>query len=482
MADARRTRQHSLPRRFPKRALFQRLVDAYASRPSYWYVPKARVLNDANIELMRRQLALIDSEFTDSTWNLDAQNQLLDRMIETDAAHPNRKTATLSDRTALSRIIKQNLETFGLLWVQNDQTLLLTSAGHALVTADGPNDRRAVIERQVRKFQYPNPLTSKRYQESFDGLLPHRFLLQLLLRLDGELSFDEYLYLVNLAQSQADLAQVAEWIRAWRGLAERDRGRLKAVLDRVPMAVGAVSQQASRTIRVSNNASYSRAFFGFPRPIAVDQSAETISLDLDAVDRATLESSGDPPITKFETKADWFAYFGDPDQEPSWFTDVIYRVSTASSEEDAKEAVRAAPKLTRAERSAAERRQIEKAIELSYAAHPDLLHTLEPGLMFEDRQISTPIGQIDLLCKGADGKYVVVEIKVGDAEDAVFGQILRYMGWIHRNFEDGEQNVRGIILAGGFTDKARYSRIGLLRDDAEEFLGFRTHAFATEAS
>lgn len=482
MAEARRAGGTALPRRFPKRALFQPLVDAYGSRPSYWYVPKVRVLNDQNIELMCKQLGLIDQEFAGAIWNVGAQDQLLDRMIETDVADPHRKTEAVADRTALSRIIKKNLETYGLLWVQNDQTLVLTDAGHALADADGAEPRRTVIERQVSKFQYPNPLTPRRYRESFGGLLPHRFVLQLLLRLDGELSFDEYLYLVNLAQSQTDLAQVAEWILAWRDLSERDRGRLKAVLDQLPMAVEVRSQQALRTIRVSRNASYSRAVFGFPRSIAVDQETETLSLVSDAIDLDALESGGDPPITEFETKSDWFAYFGDPSQEPSWYTDVMYRVSTAASEQAAEEVIRSAPALTPAERSAAERRQIEKAIELSYAAHSDLLQTLEPGLRFEDRQVSTPIGQIDLLCKGADDKYVVVEIKVGEAEDAAFGQILRYIGWIHRNFDEGEGNVRGIILAGGFTDKARYSRIGLLRDDAEDFLQFRTHAFATEVS
>ena len=482
MAEARRITQRSLPRRFPKRALFQRLVGAYESRPSYWYVPKVRVLNDENVGVMARQLGLIDGEFAGMTWTTETQDALLDRMIETDTADPTRKTAAVADRTALARIIKMNLETFGLLWVQTDQTLMLTDAGHALVASSDADARREVIERQIRKFQYPNPLTPKRYRENFDGLLPHRFLLQLLLKLDGELSFDEYLYVVNLARSQGDLGETARWIRAWRDLAGNHHARLQAILDDAPMAVGGGRKSAMRTVRVSRDASYSRAVFGFPRPINVDQTAETISLNLDSVDLDVIKSGDDPPVTEFETKADWIAYYGDPSQEPSWYTDVMYRVSTAPSERAAEEAVRATPALTSAERSAAERRQIEKAIELSYAAHPDLLHTLEPGLRFEDRQISTPIGQIDLLCRGADDKYVVVEIKVGDATDAAFGQILRYIGWIHSNFEDGEQNVRGILLAGGFTDKARYSRIGLLRDDAEDFLRFRRHAFATEAS
>ena len=96
------------------------------------------------------------------------------------------------------------------------------------------------------------------------------------------------------------------------------------------------------------------------------------------------------------------------------------------------------------------------------------------------RQVETPIGRIDLLCRGTDGKYVVVEIKAKGAEDSVFGQILRYIGWIHGNYRDGRDNVRGIVLAGRFPDRARYSRIGLLKPDAERFLGFRQHAFAVE--
>ena len=135
-------------------------------------------------------------------------------------------------------------------------------------------------------------------------------------------------------------------------------------------------------------------------------------------------------------------------------------------------------KLTGDERREVGRLQIERAIEHSYATQPDLLHTLEPSLQFEDRQVKTPIGQMDLLCRGADGKYVVIEVKARPADDAVFGQILRYMGWIHRNYQDGEDNVRGIILASEFSDKAQYSRIGLMRDDASEHLKFRRHVFA----
>ena len=51
---------------------------------------------------------------------------------------------------------------------------------------------------------------------------------------------------------------------------------------------------------------------------------------------------------------------------------------------------------------------------------------------------------------------------------------------IHNERDEGEDNVRGIILANEFSDKAQYSRIGLMRDDADEHLKFRRHAFAVE--
>ncbi|HEX40513.1 MAG TPA: DUF91 domain-containing protein, partial [Phycisphaerales bacterium] len=90
-------------------------------------------------------------------------------------------------------------------------------------------------------------------------------------------------------------------------------------------------------------------------------------------------------------------------------------------------------------------------------------------------QFSTPIGRIDLLCIAKKGEYVVVEIKADEAQDSVFGQILRYIGWVHRNVKGGRDNVRGIILASEFPESARYSRIGLMKPNYKEFLQFKKH-------
>ena len=481
MARARATNPLSLPPRFPERALFEHLLVEYGSRPSYWYVPKIRQLDDAQIARMNGQLALIDAQFSGRRWDLDAQDELIRRMIETGTAPFSQSVADADDQARRRMAIKMNLETFGLLWALPDQPIRLTAVGRELAAAESREARRVVIERQIRRFQYPNPLVPtrwKRYDRGFRGLFPHRFLAQLLMVIDGGITFDEYDYLVNLAGSRQDLVQVTEWILAWRELAEHQRARLRQALDEMPLAAGPKHAAEPRAARVRVNGRYSRALFGFPRPIIVDADAETISLDPDAVDKEALDPDIDPPIRRFTSKADWLARYGEMDGQSRLHPGLARRVRPPRADRAAL-AAKLAKSPPPAEWTPEERRQVEREIETAYAEDPDLLQTLEPGLQLEDRQLATPIGTMDLLCKGTDGKYVVVEIKVGEAEDAAFGQILRYIGWIRRNFEDGENNVRGIILAGGFTDKAGYSKIGLLRDDADDLLQFRIHAFAT---
>ncbi|MCK4816561.1 DUF91 domain-containing protein, partial [bacterium] len=184
-------------------------------------------------------------------------------------------------------------------------------------------------------------------------------------------------------------------------------------------------------------------------------------------------------ITKFRTLEDWFTYFGDPKKEPSWVTYLISLIQDAVTREEVMDEVKTIVEehrslLTPEDEESIERAGIEKDIETFYYAHPDLL---EKGLVVRDkgRQFPTPIGRIDLLCMSKEGEYVIVEIKAQEARDSVFGQILRYIGWFHRNIEGARDKVRGIILASEFPEAARYSRIGLLKPDYEHFIQFKRH-------
>jgi hypothetical protein len=74
------------------------------------------------------------------------------------------------------------------------------------------------------------------------------------------------------------------------------------------------------------------------------------------------------------------------------------------------------------------------------------LDTIEPGLQLVKRQLSTPAGRLDLLCKDPSGCFVIVELKRMQGSDEVVGQILRYMGWFKEAHP--KEKVRGIVVVG----------------------------------
>jgi hypothetical protein len=72
------------------------------------------------------------------------------------------------------------------------------------------------------------------------------------------------------------------------------------------------------------------------------------------------------------------------------------------------------------------------------------LDRIEPGLQLVSRQLSTPAGRLDLLCRDANGNYVIVELKRTQGTDHVVGQILRYMGWLMEKHP--KEKIRGIVV------------------------------------
>ena len=78
------------------------------------------------------------------------------------------------------------------------------------------------------------------------------------------------------------------------------------------------------------------------------------------------------------------------------------------------------------------------------------------------------VGRIDILAVDAQGRLVVIELKVDQTPDAVCGQLMRYMGWVKRHLAGGK-DVRGIIIGQTISDRIRYATAGLPNVELREY-------------
>lgn len=100
---------------------------------------------------------------------------------------------------------------------------------------------------------------------------------------------------------------------------------------------------------------------------------------------------------------------------------------------------------------------VETSVSLERDIEDHLIHNLESiekGLKYVARQVSTEVGRIDILAEDKQGSRVVIEVKVGEAKDSAVGQIARYLGWYAKS--DGKPS-RGMLVAAEFPQGVRYA-------------------------
>lgn len=84
------------------------------------------------------------------------------------------------------------------------------------------------------------------------------------------------------------------------------------------------------------------------------------------------------------------------------------------------------------------------------------------------QQYPSDTGPIDILAVSKDKKEIlVVELKKGRASDTVVGQIQRYMGYVIEELAEGNQKVKGVIIA--LEDDLRIRRALLVATNIEFF-------------
>lgn len=73
-------------------------------------------------------------------------------------------------------------------------------------------------------------------------------------------------------------------------------------------------------------------------------------------------------------------------------------------------------------------------------------------------EFPTRVGPIDILAVNDSDDFFVFELKLDRGPDRTMGQLLRYMGWVHRELAKGKR-VYGVIVARSIHEKLNYSAI-----------------------
>jgi RecB family endonuclease NucS len=68
----------------------------------------------------------------------------------------------------------------------------------------------------------------------------------------------------------------------------------------------------------------------------------------------------------------------------------------------------------------------------------------------------TDFGQVDILCVGRNGIFIIIEILTDRFPDASSGQILKHRAWVKRHLSFGKP-VRSYLVGASIPEHVRYS-------------------------
>lgn len=447
---------------------WQKFIKDYLADYSHWFVPKGRKVGAENISIFKSETAILKHKYDGGMWDLSTQESFARIMEEKGFYQP--QIGAPGNYSFRAREEKAVLVFLGLVWVDSDNHIHVTSVGKELMESNKPID---ILAFQVLKWQFWNP-SVRDWAGSFRRIQvgPHLSLLKILRRIQGHsISKDEFcLFLAKLRnddQIEESLGNtiyrhsVLKQIKAYRNLSPNSQRELIENLRQVHSG-----NNIFRTIE--QDSSYTLAFLTLPPYLSIRGDRIVLT------DEASAEAMAQYWETRFayvpfESEAAWMEFYGDPWRGQT-FEEALQRF-------EEKRDIKAARRIYHRARShkapgteLTEEQFIrtliqEWELEKWLAEH---LNTVETGLtLYSDnrgygRQYPAGTWAIDLLAKDKNNTFVVLELKKRIASDQVFGQLCRYVGWVRDNLAEGKR-VRGIIIAKELDENMKYALRAFIR-------------------
>jgi len=385
----------------------------------------------------------------------------------------------LNDYTANGRNFVSFFKKLGFAWIETNRSITISDAGYKFM--EGSN-LQYLLETQRIKLQLWNPtLPIKRYGNM--KILPYFFLIKLLLKLKDSgsslhLTKYEYSLFVTKSTQMDELEKVFNYIIAFRNLETNSQDKIIKTLKSIKRKFNG-SLKRPLVEEILDSAGKEIGFFagnGICKAVLIGR-AEGIILDNEKKARSLVQRlEKNISYITFNNEEEWFQYYGDTTIKPI-FKDVLKYYSESGKYELIQKTVNTMIEqdieITEEIKKTQEKIIYEKEIEDFYEKNISIIQP-ELKLVYKGRQFPTEIGNIDLLARDKNGKYVVIELKRGQADDDTIGQVLRYMGWVHINLAR-QKFVSGIILSQDITNKLKYARKGMQHPKIDEILLFKKH-------
>lgn len=418
---------------------WKKFVDRYTADQSYWYVPKGRSIT--NVDDVQRMVRALQG-FEGSSWR-ESQRAYIDALAAQGLSSA--KTTDEDDEgIPMSRMLAAVFSMLGFAWVDENEAITLTPAGEAFISSTDP---AKIVAGQSQRYQIGNPMAGGRATQLIE-VHPVPYLLEVLLE-TGHLTKTEYILFCAKSKSFGDIEDSINDIQSWRSLGPKQQASVERALEAVKIKQdGKITRRDSIKNTVELNAPYALAFWTSSGVIESRRQDGEILYKiprgkLPEANRIVKLSKTEGEFIHFDTKKDWMAFYGDPEQKTTKETALAYYTDTAKLDK-----VRAV--LDEMSGISEDDKRKYLSMIVSEETVEDILernmNLIEDGMVLIKRQLETEVGRIDLFARDKNGVFTIIELKKGKTEDDVFGQLSRYLGWCKKT-KARTGNVRGIIIA-----------------------------------
>lgn len=285
-----------------------RFVQQYHATTGHWaIVPRVVFFNESGINSAHDALRLLVEEFTGRVWSPRTKHEYTQRMLQENTIVPRGPVNKVSD--AHARIRDNLFRYLGFAFLETGGPIVAdttTPMGYRFLTTTSLEERRNILEQQLLKLHFWNPVVPEGRYGRF-RVLPFVFLLRLLAELDNHvLRTEEYNLFVARVRDMGEMEHVLHAVSSFRQLKPREQQDLVRRADSLYLP----DRRTSLYHEVDQMRRIVFDLYAASTACQVVDSGNAIAINDEHRIQGILEVNRDVEYRHFANLDDWINYFG----------------------------------------------------------------------------------------------------------------------------------------------------------------------------